>query len=64
MGKNPLNKWCNTSRIKIMQSDKEFLKELEDRNKPKKKKRFSFTNDYLIGDVGTLVEYFKKGDNE
>ena len=46
-----------------MQSDKDFLNEVNRHKRHQKKKRFSFTNDYIIGDVCRLIEYFK-GDNE
>lgn len=42
-----------------MQRDKDFLKELKERHQRKKRKRFRFSNDYITGNLQSLINYFK-----
>ena len=44
----------------ILQKDSEFLKEYENRHKPKRKRRFKFPIDYSFLDGGLLGDYFKR----
>ena len=43
-----------------MQSDEDFIKEVENRHKQHKKKRFKFGDNFLFGDVRALKNYFKE----